>query len=61
MRSPSTILTMLIDNKGWSQLELSRQSGISRQNIGNWVLGKSAPGADSVAKLCDALGATREE
>ena len=46
---------------GLSQYRLAQRSGIPQGSISNYELGKSIPGPDVLAKLCDGLGITMAE
>lgn len=47
-------------NKGWRQSELARQSGLSRDSVSTYILGKTLPSQINLKKLADALGLTEE-
>ena len=46
--------------KGWSQLDLSVESGINRNYISDLENGRRNPTVDVLEKICDALGITLE-
>lgn len=41
---------------GWSQYRLAKESGLSREAIAKFELGKHMPKLDTLIRLCDALG-----
>lgn len=45
-----------LDERGINQVELGRLMGKGQTSVQPWVTGKSAPSADSLVKLCSALG-----
>jgi transcriptional regulator with XRE-family HTH domain len=51
----------LMIGKGWTQSELSRQSGLPRDSISVYVRGKSLPTPQSLESLAKALDTTPEE
>jgi len=61
MRTPSQIIQSHMEIIGWSQLELSRKSKVSRQNIGLWCLGKTTPGGEGLFRVATAMNLSREE
>ncbi len=54
-------LYRLMLSKGWTQSELSRQSGLPRDSISVYVRGVSLPTPQSLEKLASALGVAAEE
>lgn len=46
---------------GISQLELSKKTGISHQNINRWESGKALPSIDFCVKLADFFGISIDE
>jgi transcriptional regulator with XRE-family HTH domain len=54
-------LYRLMVQKGWSQSELGRQSGLPRDSISVYIRGKSLPTDKSLAALAEALGVPAEE
>lgn len=48
-------LKRTMKEKGWNQMELSRQSGIDKRSIGRYLSGASRPGTVNRNILCDAL------
>ena len=42
--------------KGWTQSDLSRASGVGRDSISNYIRGKTVPTPQNLQKLADALG-----
>lgn len=49
-------LKRTMKEKGWNQMELSRQSGIDKRSIGRYLSGASRPGTVNRNILCDAIG-----
>lgn len=49
------------ENLGISQLELSKKTGISHQNINRWESGKTIPNIDFCVKLADFFGISLDE
>jgi transcriptional regulator with XRE-family HTH domain len=54
-------LYRLMLGKGWTQAELARQSGMTRDSISGYVRGNHMPTHDSVKNLAKALGVKPEE
>ena len=54
--TPSTILRIRRENKGWTQAELSEKCGIAIPNISLMEAGKRGIGVRSAKKLADSLG-----
>ena len=46
---------------GLSQLELSKRTGLSHQNINRWESGKTLPNIDFCVKLADFFGVSLDE
>ncbi|MDE5721975.1 MAG: helix-turn-helix domain-containing protein [Clostridia bacterium] len=53
-------LKELRSEKGISQMELSKLTGISQSSIGRWELGRSEPTASSLIKLAEFFGESVE-
>ena len=51
----------IMDERGMTQAELSRLTGISTRTISDWRKKKTNPGADKIMIICEALGLTPEE
>ena len=55
-------LSAQMKQRSWSQAQLARESGVSRQTISYWFSGKSKkPDQESLQKIADALGLPVEE
>jgi len=54
-------LQQAIEEKGISQTELSRASGIGRSSISQYVSGKNVPEPDRIRKIAACLGMTPED
>lgn len=54
-------LYRLMLGKGWTQAELARQSGLTRDSISGYVRGNHMPTHESVKALAKALGVKPEE
>lgn len=54
-------LYKLMLGKGWTQAELARQSGLTRDSISGYVRGNHMPTHESVKALAKALGVKAEE
>ena len=54
-------LWSMLVRKGWTQSELSRQSGISRDSISTYVRGIALPDPINAQKLATAFGITVQE
>ena len=52
------IIITLRKEKGWSQGDLAKQSGVSREMIGKYERGENIPSIDVAAKMAEALGVT---
>ncbi len=48
-------------DKGWSQADLHRASGLSKDTISKWVAGKVAPNPYNLSRAATAFGITVEE
>lgn len=46
----------LLDAKGWSQMELARQSGVSQGHISSIIRGEKQPTVTIIEKLATAFG-----
>jgi len=44
-----------MDAAGWSQSDLARRSGLTRQAIGNYVQGRRIPNRDAIAGIAKAF------
>lgn len=53
-------LSALRQERGFTQEELAKVSGISKAAIGRWEMGANLPGAESVCKLADALNCSAD-
>ena len=51
----------MMASKGWTQSELSRRAGIGRDNVSQYIRGRTYPTPNFLAKLAQALGTTPEE
>lgn len=49
-------LKRMMKERGWNQMDLSRQSGIDKRSIGRYLSGASRPGTANRNILCDAIG-----
>jgi len=47
--------------RGWSQASLARRLEVSRERLGGWERGSSAPSLEVLARLSDVLEVTCEE
>lgn len=54
-------ITYLRGKKGWSQLDLSLESGVNRNYISDLENGRRNPSLDILEKIADAFGITLEE
>ena len=52
----NTITTAIVDARGLDASKLSRASGVSRQAIHNYWIGKSVPGLERVEMIAKGLG-----
>ena len=50
------ISTDLRKQKGWSQIDLANESGVSREMIGKYERGIATPSLDAAKKIADAFG-----
>ena len=48
-------------SKGWNQSQLARYAGMGRDNVSQYVRGRSYPSPDNLAKLASALQTTPKE
>lgn len=48
----------LLDQKGWTGYELSKQTGISTNAIYDWNKAGATPSLANIVKICEALGIT---
>lgn len=53
-----TIITNARKQKNWSQTDLAKESGVSREMIGKYERGDAAPSIDAAKKIADALEVT---
>ena len=51
----------IMDEKGISQIEFSRLTGISQSTISDWKRKKTNPGADKIMAICKVLDVTPYE
>ena len=51
----------LMQARGWRQSDLARHSGLPRDSVSTYILGKSLPTAPSLAKLAKAFGVRPSE
>ena len=51
----------IMSERGMSQLEFSRRTGISQSTISDWKRKKTNPGADKIMVICEVLGVTPYE
>ena len=52
------IIITLRKEKGWSQGDLAKQSGVSREMIGKYERGEAVPSNEAAKKIASALGVT---
>ena len=52
------IIITLRKEKGWSQGDLAKQSGVSREMIGKYERGEAVPSIEAAKKIASALGVT---
>lgn len=45
-----------LEHAGMTAVELAHRLGLSKQQVHQWLHGRSAPGLESAAKLAEALG-----
>ena len=45
----------IMDERGMTQIEFSRKTGISQSTISDWKRKKTNPAADKIMVICDAL------
>ena len=50
------IFMQLLQNKGLTPYEISKQTGVSQATLSEWKLGKSTPRPKTLKKLADYLG-----
>lgn len=50
------IITNLRKQKGWSQIDLSNESSVSREMIGKYERGIAIPSLEAAKKIADAFG-----
>lgn len=50
----------IMNDKGISQAQLSKLTGISTRTISDWNMKKTNPGADKIMIICEALDITPE-
>lgn len=50
------IITDLRKQKGWSQIDLANESGVSREMIGKYERGIAIPSLEAAKKIADAFG-----
>ena len=46
---------VLLDRKGMTQKEFSKQTGISQSTISEWKRKNTNPSADKILKICEVL------
>ncbi len=51
-------ISLLRKKKGWSQTELAKKTGASREAIGKYERNEAAPAIDTAKKIADALEVT---
>ncbi len=47
--------------KGWSQMQLAAEAGMSQTAVSTYELGAKKPGMAAIVALCKALGCTADE
>ena len=52
---------VLLDRKGMTQKEFSKQTGISQSTISEWKRKNTNPSADKILKICEVLHVTPYE
>lgn len=57
----ATRLRAALEAKNWSQSDLSRKTGISKDAVSTWCRGRSIPGDQNLRKIARALGVKVEE
>ena len=50
------IIISLRKDKGWSQTDLSKQCGVSREMVGKYERGEAVPSIEAAKKIADAFG-----
>lgn len=51
-------ISLLRKNKGWSQTELAKKAGASREAIGKYERNEATPAIDTAKKIADTLDVT---
>ncbi|SFL29434.1 Helix-turn-helix [Lachnospiraceae bacterium KH1T2] len=51
----------IMDERGMSQIEFSRKTGISQSTISDWKRKKTNPAADKIMTICEVLNVTPYE
>jgi transcriptional regulator with XRE-family HTH domain len=51
---------MLMEQKGWSQADLVKQSGVSKSTLSDILCGKTSPGAKHLVSISTALGVSTD-
>jgi len=54
-------LRRILEEKGWSQIQLSRETGDPHMTIVNAIRGQHNPSAALVGRMAEALGVTTDE
>lgn len=50
-----------LQKKGWSQMDLSRHSGVPRDSISHYIAGRNMPGPANLKRITDALQVAIEQ
>lgn len=53
-------LEKAMDDKGWTNYKLSKETGVAQSTIGRWLKGKSEPQTAQVLLIAENLGVTKE-
>lgn len=56
MKNIAKIIADLRKQKGWSQTELTTESGVSREIIGKYERGEAVPSIEFAKRIADAFG-----
>ncbi len=58
MKDILSVITILRDERGWTEYQLAERSGLPQSTISSWYRKNMVPSIPSLEKICDAFGIT---
>lgn len=58
MKDILSVITILRDERGWTEYQLAERSGLPQSTISSWYRKNMVPSIPSLEKICNAFGIT---